>query len=105
MTHYRAVVHYNFKKGMEEKGIKFLENELIKNAQKYGCHYIELMQNEKDHSHLIGIATWTSLDDARRFQSLWKEKEKEFLQYCTGSPEREFCKVRSNYMEKSRRAA
>jgi len=37
MSKYRAVVHYRFKKGMESKGIQFLENELIKKADTFGC--------------------------------------------------------------------
>ena len=48
-ANYRAIVHYHFKEGMEEKGIQFLENELVKKGRELGCHYIELWQNEKDH--------------------------------------------------------
>jgi hypothetical protein len=48
MSKYRAVVHYRFKEGMEEKGIHFLENELIKKAEKFGCHGIEIVHSEDD---------------------------------------------------------
>lgn len=105
MPNYRAIVHYHFKKGMEEKGIKFLENELLKKAQSFGCHGIELMQNEKDPCIIIGIGFWNSLEEAKNFQSHWQDKEQELLQYCSKRPEREFLKVRSTFLEKIKKAA
>lgn len=105
MANYRALVHYHFKKGMEEKGIKFLENELLKKAQEYGCHNIELLQNGHDSSYLIGVGLWHSLEEARKFQAVWDSKEKELIQFCTNRPKREFFKVRSVFTEKSKKAA
>lgn len=105
MLLYRAVVHYNFKKGMEEQGIRFLENELIKKAQEYGCHNIELLHSEQDPSHLIGIGLWHNIEEARRFQSYWNSKEKELGKFCKNSPKREFFKIRATYAEKGRKAA
>lgn len=105
MANYRAIIHYHFKKGMEDKGIKFLENELIKKAQEYGCHGIELWQNEKNPSTLVGIGHWNSLQEARNFQAHWDSKEREFMHYCTTKPEREFYKIKSTYSEKVRKAA
>lgn len=105
MGNYRAIVHYHFKKGMEEQGIRFLQNELIKNAERYGCHGIELLQDEKDHTLLVGIATWNDISDARRFQSSWAHKENELMRFCSETPKRHFYKVRSTYSEKMRRAA
>lgn len=102
---YQVIVHYHFKKGMEEKGVQFLERELIRHAQEMGCHRIELCQSERDPSELMGIGTWNSLDEARRFQSKWSEKEKELLNLCTGSPKRDVLRMRSTFMEKSRKAA
>jgi hypothetical protein len=105
-SNYRVIVHYHFKEGMEEQGIKFLERELIKKGQELGCHYIELWQNDRDASIIEGVAVWNNIEDARRFQSRWEKKEKELIdKYCTGMPEREFCKLRSTYMEKPRKAA
>lgn len=105
MGNYRAVVHYHFKKGMEEQALKFFENELIKKAQNYKCHLIELLQNEKDHSQFVGIAIWNDIEDARRFQELWKSKEKELMRFCVNEPKREFFKLRTHYQEKMRKAA
>lgn len=105
MANYKAIVQYHFKKGMEEQGLKFLDKELIKKAQEYGCHGIELCQNEKDHTYLVGIALWNDIEDARRFQSLWDSKERELLRFCTSTPKREFFRVRDTYTEKMRKAA
>ena len=104
-NHYRAVVHYHFKNGMEEEGVRFLERELIKKAKEYGCHDIELWQNDRDPAVFTGVALWNDIQDARRFQSLWEKKEKEFLRYCTGTPHREFYRVRATFLEKSKKAA
>lgn len=105
MSNYRAIVHYHFKKGMEEKGIKFLERELLSKAQEFGCHGLELWQDERDPTFLVGIGAWNSIDDARRFQSHWDEKEKELIEFCESAPKREFLKIRSTYAEKEKRVA
>jgi hypothetical protein len=105
MNNYCAIVHYHLKKGMENQAIKFFEKELIKKATEYGCHSIELLISEKDPSNLIGIAFWDSLEDARRFQSIWESKENELIGLCTSSPKREFLKVRATYTEKGRKVA
>ncbi|HEY2810453.1 MAG TPA: hypothetical protein VGJ00_03580 [Rhabdochlamydiaceae bacterium] len=105
MTKYKAVVHYRFKEGMEEKGLHFLENELLKKADSYGCHEIELLQSEEDPTHIIGIALWNDIQDARRFQAKWATKEHELLRISADSPKREFFKMASTFMEKMRRAA
>lgn len=105
MTHYQVIVHYHFKEGKAEEGIKFLETELLKKAQEYGCHDIELCQNERDPTELRGLTTWNSVDEARQFQSHWEAKEKELLRYCTNVPKREVFKIRSSYQEKLRKSA
>jgi len=105
MGNYRAIVHYSFKKGMEAQGLKFLEEELVKKAQNYGCHFIELWQNERDPSIVVGVAIWNDLEDARRFQSKWQEKEQELMQFCTESPKREFFVLKTTYVEKGKKAA
>ena len=105
MGNFRAVVQYHFKKGMEEQGIHFLENELLKKASSYGCHHIELLQDSKDHSYFIGIAEWNSLEEAKKFQMHFASKEKELLRFCIKEPTRHFCMLRNQYIEKSRKAA
>ena len=105
MGNCRALVHYTFKKGMEAQGLKYLENELIKKAQDYRCHYIELWQNEKEPHIVVGVATWNNLDDARRFQSQWQEKEKELMKYSAEHPKREFFLLKSTFAEKGKKAA
>ncbi len=102
---YRAFVHYHFKKGMEEEGLKFLNNELLKHAKDYGCHGIELLYNEREPSEVLGIGLWNSLEEAKSFQSLWDKKEKELVRYCTNVPKREFFKIEASYLEKSKKAA
>lgn len=105
MATYRALVHYNFKKGMEEQGMKFVENELIKKAQSYGCHNIEFLQSEHDPSYIIGVGFWNNIEEARRFQSHWDSKEKELIRFCKNTPKREFFKIRAAYAEKLKKAA
>jgi hypothetical protein len=105
MGNYRAMVHYSFKKGMETEGLEFLENELVKKAKSYGCHFIELWQNEKDPHSVVGVAIWNNLEDARRFQHLWQEKEEELMKFSSESPQREFFVLYSTYTEKAKKAA
>ena len=105
MARYRAIVHYNFKKGHEEQGLKFLENELLKKAQQMGCHYIEFLRDERDPTHVVGIGVWGSLEEARQFQSIWDGKEKELARHCMNSPKREFYKLMHVYNEKTKKAA
>ncbi len=105
MGNYRAMVHYTFKKGMEAQGLKFLENELVKNAQKFGCHYIELWQNDRDPASVVGVAMWNDIEDARRFQKLWESKEREMMKFSSEAPRREFFMIRITYIEKGKKAA
>jgi len=104
-ANYRAFVHYHFKKGLEEEGILFLERELVKKAAQWGCHNIEIWQHEEDPHYVIGVAEWTSFDEAKKFQSQWHKKEEQMIQMCTNAPEREFYKLRTTFKEKSKRAA
>jgi len=105
-SNYRAIVHYHFKEGMEEKALNFLETELIKKGQEYGSRYTELWQNEKNPSIVEGISFWDDIEDAKRFQSQWESKEKELIsKFCEGAPRKEFFKLRSTYMQKPRKAA
>ena len=105
MSKYRAVVHYRFKEGMEERGIRYLENELIQKADTYGSHNIEILHSEEDPTYVLGIAMWNDIQDARRFQAKWATKEHELAKYCTDSPRREFFKVVLNFAEKQKKAA
>ncbi len=105
MGNYRALVHYTFKEGMEAQGLKFLENELIKKAQDYGCHFVELWHNEKHPTIVVGVATWNNLEDARRFQGKWEQKEKEMMKFCEGEPKREFFVLKSTFAERGKKAA
>ncbi len=102
MAQYQILVHYHFKKGMEEEGLRFLETELLKHAKEYGCHYLEICQSEKSPSEVLGLAIWNSLDEAKRFQSKWVEKENKLISFCTNPPEREVYNIRSTYMEKEK---
>ena len=105
-ANYRVIVHYNFKKGSEEEGISYLENELVHQGKRLGCHYIELWQNEKNPCQVKGVAVWNSPEEAKKFQSLWEKKEKDLIRrLCANIPRREFCKLRSSYVEKMRQAA
>lgn len=101
MSSFRALIQYHFKKGMEEQGIKFFENELIKKAKQYSCHHIELLSDEKDHSFYMGIAEWKNFDEAKKFQKQWESKEKEMMKFCSKEPTRHFCKMRASYNEKA----
>jgi hypothetical protein len=105
MGNYRAIVHYTFNKGMEDRGLKFLEDELVKKAQDYGSHFIELWQNERDPRIIVGVAIWNDLEDARRFQGKWEGKEKELTKLCSEAPKREFFKLKSTFAEKGKKAA
>jgi hypothetical protein len=105
MGNYRALVHYTFNKGMEAQGLKFLENELVKKAQNYGCHFIELWQNERDPCIVVGVAIWNDLEEARRFQKQWEEKEKELMKFSSEAHKREFFMIKSTFVEKAKKAA
>src|SRR5580700_4710376 len=106
MSKYRAVVHYRCKEGMEEKGLRFLENELVKKADSFGCHSLEILQSEDDPTILLGIALWNDIQDARRFQAKWATKEHEMVnQCCISAPKREFFKIVTAFTEKQRKAA
>lgn len=102
MSQYQIIVHYHFKRGMEEEGLRFLETELMKHARDFGCHYIEFCQNERDTTEVLGLAIWNSIDEARKFQSKWHDKEKKLISFCTNPPRREVFKVRSSYTEKEK---
>ena len=104
MSRYRAIIHYHFKKGMEEKGMKFFQKEIVEKAQELGCQGAELWQSERDRAYAVGIGAWNSIEDARRFQALWDQKEKEILRYCVGAPKQEFFKT-STVAEPHKRAA
>jgi quinol monooxygenase YgiN len=105
MPSYKAIVHYHFKNGKERQGLRFLQNNLIRKAKEYGCHGIELLQEGKNPTFFIGIGTWNSLEEARRFQAIWNKKEKQMNHFCIHRPKRQFFKVKSTYMEKTKKAA
>jgi quinol monooxygenase YgiN len=105
MFKYRALVHYNFKEGDEQKGIKFLENELLKKAKESGCHDFELWHDEHNPQHVIGIGLWNTIEDARKFQSLWSMKERELAHYCREMPHHEIYKIRSSFESKLKKVA
>ena len=105
-NNHQAVVHYHFKPNMIEQGIKFLEAELVKKALESGCQNIVLLQNERDPSYVIGIATWTTIEEAKKFQSQWNSKETELAtRFCSTAPTRELFKPRAVYSERARKAA
>jgi len=105
MSKYRAIVNYRFKSGMEDKGIKFLENELLRKADSYGCHNIEILQSESDPTHVLGVALWNDIQDARRFQAKWAAKEHELVKLCEQPPKREFFKIATTFTEHLKKAA
>ena len=105
MSIYRGIVHYHFKKGWEEKGLRLLEVELFKAAHEFGNHSFDLCFDEKDPSHVIGTSWWNSFDDAHRFQEVWEKKEKEILQHCMNEPKREIYKLRKSIFEKTKKSA
>jgi hypothetical protein len=105
MSKYRAIVQYRFKEGMEEKGLRFLENELVKKAESYGCHEIEILHSEDDPTYVVGIALWNDIQDARRFQAKWATKEHEMGDLLTTAPHRGFFKITTTFTEKQRKVA
>jgi hypothetical protein len=96
MSIYRGIVHYHFKKGCEEKGIKFLEVELFKAAHEFGNHNFDICFDEKDPCHVIGMAWWNRFEDAHQFQQMWQRKER---------ANREFFKLRKSLFEKKKKVA
>lgn len=105
MSRYRAVVNYRFKSGMEHQAMKFLENELMRKGDSYGCHNIEILQSELDPTHVLGVALWNDIQDARRFQARWAAKEHELVKMCSEAPKREFFKIATSFAEHLRKAA
>jgi hypothetical protein len=102
---YRGIVHYHFKKGCEENGIKSLEVELFKAAHEFGNHNFDICFDEKDPCHVIGMAWWNCFEDAHQFQQMWQRKEREILEHCVGEPKREFFKLRKSLFEKKKKVA
>jgi Antibiotic biosynthesis monooxygenase. len=102
---YRAIVHFHFKKGLEEEGIILLQKELIEKASQLGCHSIELLQDEMNPTYIVGIAEWASIEEARTFQQRWSKKEEQIIRMCTNAPQREFYRVRTTSTERGRKAA
>jgi len=105
MTIYRGIVHYHFKKGWEEKGIKLLEVELFKAAHEFGNHSFDLCYNERDPGHVIGTSWWNTVEEAHRFQEGWQEKEREIVEHCMQEPKREIFKHRKSIFEKTKKSA
>lgn len=105
MHQYRVIVHYHFKEGMKDEGIKFLEDELLKTAKDCKCQDIEVWYNEKEPSHNIGMGLWDDLEEARKFQMKWKAKEKELMKYCSEVHHREIYRVSSGFAKKFGKAA
>lgn len=105
MAKYKALVHYHFKKGQEEKAFKLLQNELNKLPSIQGCSGMELLHNEKDPSRAVGITIWESIDDARDFQTLWNETEKEITLFCDERPHHQFFKITTVQLGKGKKAA
>ena len=105
MSIYRGIVHYHFRKGLEEKGIKLLEVELFKAAHEFGNHNFDICYDEKEPGHVIGTSWWNSFEEAHRFQKMWQRKEKEILEHCMGEPKREFYKLRKSLFEKTKKVA
>jgi quinol monooxygenase YgiN len=105
MSIYRGIVHYYFKKGWEEKGIKYLEVELFKAAHEYGNHHFDIYYDEKNPGHVMGTSIWNTFDEAHRFQEMWQRKEKEIMEHMTKEPMREFYKLRKSMFEKSKKVA
>lgn len=105
MSKYRAIVQYRFKEGMEEKGLRFLENELVKKGDSFGCHGIEILHSEDDPTYVVGIALWNDIQDARRFQAKWATKEHEMGHFLATAPHRAFFKIATTFTEKQRKVA
>jgi hypothetical protein len=103
MSAYKAVVHYHFKKGMEKKGEKFIEDELIKAAERCGCHDIEFCKDKKDACHFVGMGTWDSLQEGEKFHKQWIANEKELMKYCTHRPHRDVFEITFGSEKKHKR--
>lgn len=105
MTHYKAVVHYHFKKGKENQGRKFVEDELLKAASHCGCHNIEFCQDEKDSCHFVGMGTWDNMNDWKKFHKVWKVNEARLMELCEHHPHRDVYKIETSTKRKGRKAA
>jgi quinol monooxygenase YgiN len=102
---FRAIVTYQFKKGMQEQGFEFLQKNLTDHAKEFGCHEIEFLIDERNPQHVIGTGLWHSVAEAKNFQSKWTNIEKELIEFCSRPPERKIYKVEVHWSEKSKKAA
>ncbi|PIS00927.1 MAG: hypothetical protein COT84_05045 [Chlamydiae bacterium CG10_big_fil_rev_8_21_14_0_10_35_9] len=105
MATYKVVNHYHFKKGMEKKGEKFIEDELLKAAKKCGCHDIEFGQDKDDNGHFIGMGTWDSLKDLENFHKEWKVNEQELMKMCEHRPHRDVLEIKLSTEKKPKKRA
>lgn len=97
----RVIVHFNFKKGMEEKGVTIIEDELFEFLKKSGCQKSELFQDAENPSHYYYTADWNSVNDAKKIQKEWESKTKELHTYCTNHPKREIYITKSSLLAKA----
>jgi len=105
MSQFRAIVHYHFKKGHEEEGIKYLEEHLTKEISRHGGHHIEIFRDESQHGNVIGIAEWNNVDEAKKFQKYFSAIENEMSRFLSDKPSHHFYKLHWQHMPKIKKAA
>ncbi len=105
MAKCRVLCEFDFKKGMEDKGLKLIEKNLFDLFLKHGALSVELFQDAENHSKYYYAADWNSLNDARKIQKEWEQQITELRSLCTNNPKREFYELKSSRMEKMRKAA
>ena len=105
MPNCRVITHHYLKKGMDQAWLKFLESDLIKQAERSGAHHIEFAQNDKNPNLWVSTSVWNSLEGAVTFQATLDASETNLAQFYSAPPKQEVFMIRNTYAEKAKKAA
>lgn len=97
----RVLVHFNFKKGSEEKGLKMIEKDIFELLEQKGCLGLELFQDAENPTHIYYSADWNSIEEAKRAQKEWEDVIATITNLCTSTPKREFYNLKVSHMLKT----
>lgn len=104
MTAYRGIIHYQFKPGKEEEGLRFIETEFFRYALECGAREVEVFAVEGNRSYAVSTAVYNDMNAANKFKAFFESHKDKLMQFCLSMPKREILKLRSS-SAKGRKAA
>lgn len=105
MTGYRAITHFKIKKGKEREAFRFLEEELVKAALKFGSHDSEILVNESSPYLIVGTGIYDNLNSAMQLKNFFEKHKSQILEVFDEMPKREILKIKSSSSARIRKAA